>query len=97
MTTCWKSEGGGIIGNWSESPISSVIAIEGVFGEVIGDERNDCGGVNNGIGEQAETAFDAFTTVFNSSLISGRVGGGDEGVVADVVIVELVALLFDCT
>jgi len=50
------------------------MAIEGALGEVTGDDRNDCGGVNSGIGEQV-TGFG----VCSSSLIKGRVGGGEDG------------------
>ena len=65
------------MGNW-RVPNSSVMAITG---DVTGDDRNDCGGVSSGTGEQATCAATAEgeAAVWCSSLISGRVGGGDDG------------------
>jgi hypothetical protein len=57
------------------------MAMDGAIeGDVTGDDRNDCGGVNSGAGEHADVAS-------SSSEMSGRVGGGDDGSDAEAALV----------
>ena len=74
-----KESGGGRIGK--RVPNSSVRAIDGATGDVTGDERNDCGGVSKGTGEGLGTGLGSewCPPEWCSSLIRGRVGGGDDG------------------